>query len=37
MFAMETITFENLPKAITHLFGKVENIERLLLEKVSIK
>ena len=30
---MEPITFEKLPEAFTHLFNKVENIERLLLQK----
>lgn len=30
---MEAITFETLPRAITQLYSKVENIERLLNEK----
>ncbi len=30
---MNTITFEQLPTAFTHLFNKVENIERLLQKK----
>ena len=30
---MRQITFEQLPEAFTHLFNKVENIERLLIEK----
>jgi excisionase family DNA binding protein len=30
---MTEITFELLPQAVTKLFSKVENIERLLLEK----
>jgi hypothetical protein len=30
---METLTFEQLPNAVTQLFSKLENIERLLLEK----
>lgn len=30
---MELITFEQLPTAFTHLFQKVENIERLLQQQ----
>ena len=30
---MNEITFEQLPKAVSQLFSKLENIERLLLEK----
>lgn len=30
---MNEITFEQLPRAVTQLFDKVDNIERLLLEK----
>lgn len=30
---METLSFEQLPKAVTQLYEKIENIERLLLEK----
>src|SRR5664279_5268191 len=33
MFAMNEITFESLPKAVTLLFDKLSNIERILLEK----
>jgi predicted DNA-binding transcriptional regulator AlpA len=30
---MPEITFEQLPQAVTQLYNKLENIERLLLEK----
>lgn len=30
---MNEITFEKLPEAVTQLYNKLENIERLLLEK----
>jgi len=30
---MDTLTFEQLPTAFTHLFNKVENIEKLLQKK----
>jgi len=34
---MNEITFENLPKSVSELFNKVENIERLLLNKSNEK
>lgn len=33
---MTEITFELLPQAVTQVFNKLENIERLLLEKSNI-
>jgi hypothetical protein len=33
MFAMNELTFEQLPEAVTQVFNKLENIERLLLNK----
>ena len=33
---MDTLTFEQLPTAFTHLFNKVENIERLLQRQQEI-
>lgn len=30
--AMQNLTFNELPQAVTQLYGKLENIERLLLE-----
>lgn len=34
---MEAFTFEQLPQAVTQLFTKLENIERLLSEKTNNK
>ena len=33
---MQTITFDQLPETVTQLFEKVENIERLLIQKTSV-
>ncbi len=32
---MNELTFEQLPKAVTQLYGKLENIERLLLDNAN--
>ncbi len=34
---MESITFEQVPKVITQLYEKLENIERLLLQKPQVE
>lgn len=34
---MEAITFEQLPTAISHLFQKVDNIERLLQQRTELQ
>jgi predicted DNA-binding transcriptional regulator AlpA len=36
MFAMTEFTFNELPKAVTQLYDKLTNIERILLEKSNV-